>query len=168
MAGRDTSEDKPPNYKVENAIPVLIGHHSVPPSSKSNLSPGFFITHLKTADPLAAPSTTPSPNDRNAEISKEETKKSFNTETRLEQQHLAKLFESVKNNQNFFYTVIASIGIPMALLFVFYFEVSFQPFIFHFFMYLVAKSSTYTSLDTSLAHTTINAGAENVFNYCES
>ena len=119
MAGQETRDPKQSNFKLENAIPVLIGHHSVPPFSKTKLSPGFFITHLKATD-----SSSVTSNEGGSARTEGDSAQNTNKEKSVEQRHLTKLFESVKNNRNFFYTVIASVGIPVALLFVFYFEVS--------------------------------------------
>eukprot|EP00794_Sanderia_malayensis_P009072 gene9072-10040_t len=118
VAGQDTRDRQSNAKQVENAIPVLIGHHSVPPSSHAKLSPGYFITHLKPVDDSVVTSSKADARDEE----RRETTPKVRKENKPQQKHFARLFESVKNNQHFFYTVIASIGIPIALLFVFYFE----------------------------------------------
>ena len=119
MGSQDQGDSRTGNQKQDNAIPVLIGHHTVPPASKTQLSPAFFITHLKSGDKLQ-PKTTEKPHS-NAHTAKSERSRKKNM---VNEKHLAKLFEAVRNNQSLFYTVIASVGIPLALVLIFYFEVS--------------------------------------------
>jgi len=117
MGSQDQGDSRTGNQKQDNAIPVLIGHHTVPPASKTQLSPAFFITHLKSGDKLQ-PKTTEKPHS-NAHTAKSERSRKKNM---VNEKHLAKLFEAVRNNQSLFYTVIASVGIPLALVLIFYFE----------------------------------------------
>lgn len=119
VGGHDQSDTKSSNQKQDNAIPVLIGHHTVPPASKTQISPAFFITHLKSGDELQTKPTEKHKSDLHS-AAKDDRSKAKNV---IGQKHLAKLFEAVRNNQSFFYTVIASVGIPLALLLIFYFEV---------------------------------------------
>ena len=118
MGSQDQGDSRAANQKQNNAIPVLIGHHTVPPASKTQLSPAFFITHLKSSDTLQM-KTTEKPKS-NVHTAKSERLK---RKTAVNEKHLAKLFEAVRNNQSLFYTVIASVGIPLALVLIFYFEV---------------------------------------------
>ncbi|XP_065065505.1 serine/threonine-protein kinase/endoribonuclease IRE1-like [Rhopilema esculentum] len=117
VAGKEQFDKKAAEQKQDNAIPVLIGYHTVPPSSKTQLSSGFFITHLKTSSD--SDSKAKSRHQGEVHSTKDERPRNKNV---INQRHLAKLFEAVKNNQSFFYTVIASVGIPIALLLMFYFE----------------------------------------------
>ena len=119
MAGEEHFDGKSKKEKQQNAIPVLIGHHTVPPKSKTEISPGFFITHLKATDTTH----TQMYEEHNSNVNKR--KEGGRKKSTVSQRHLAKLFEAVRNNQSLFYTIIASVGIPVALLLMFYFEVRF-------------------------------------------
>ena len=128
VGNQDQGDSRTSNDKPNNAIPVLIGYHTVPPSSKTQLSPAFFITHLKSSDTLETKPKEKPKSDVHSTKGDRSRKKSY-----IDQKPLAKLFEAVRNNQSLFYTVIASVGIPVALLLIFYFEVSFAV---HSFLFL--------------------------------
>ena len=119
MGSQDHGDSRASSQKQDNAIPVLIGYHTVPPSSKTQLSPAFFITHLKSSDKLQTKTKETLKSDVHNSKGGRSRRKAV-----VDQKHLARLFEVVRNNQSFFYTVIASVGIPVALLLIFYFEVS--------------------------------------------
>ena len=127
MAGEENLDGKSKKDNQQNAIPVLIGHHTVPPKSKTEISPGFFITHLKATDTKHAQMHE----DHNVNMNKGKENGGRKKST-VTQRHLAKLFEAVQSNKSLFYTVIASVGIPVALLLMFYFEVRFTSLYFYF------------------------------------
>ena len=105
------------NQEKGNTIPVLIGYHTVPPVAKARiLSPGYWLGHIKPSD---APSVTYTKD----KSTKDDTPGGSHSAGKRKQ--LARKFlENIKGNRNFVFTILATLGIPAFLLFMFFFEVS--------------------------------------------
>lgn len=100
------------------SVLVLEGHHSVPKKLKSTLTSGFLIGHEKK-------DSTPFDHSINSQ----------SNGRKKNNQSITKILGSIKDHQNIVYMFFASVGIPLFIIFLCYFEVSyfvsaFYPFFF--------------------------------------
>ena len=89
------------------SVLVLEGHHTVPKKSKSTLTSGFLIGHKKR---------NPSSFEH-----------SINSQTNTRKKHnqsLTKILGTIKDHQNIVYMFFFSVGVPLFITFLCYFEVS--------------------------------------------
>ena len=110
IAGPSGTQGKD-GVKKSKSIPVLMGYHTVPKKSPATLSHNLLAFQEK---PLTS---------RNSEekIDHEEEHAEKKPQKR---RSLAKLFTSmVKSHQNWIYMLFASIGIPIFIIFLYFFEV---------------------------------------------
>lgn len=119
IAGPNIKSDKNGNQQ-RGAIPVLTGYHTVPKKMLNTLSANNLLTYQdrviisskiednnneKTGKQDSSTQTESKPKDKKVMISKG-------------------LLDNVKSHQNMIYMIFASVGIPVFILFLFYFEVS--------------------------------------------
>ena len=108
----------PPNISDGNT-PVIVGHHKVPPVAP----PRLRITHL--ADPfIPSPHTYDPEDDLEEEI---EVRKVSGMDSMTQDQ----VVEMLKMHERLLYTILATIGIPLVIVLIFYIEVSRHCFCFY-------------------------------------
>jgi len=89
---------------------VLEGHHTVPKKLKSTLTPGFLIGHEK---------------ENTQKRGNGEFVDSTNNQNKAKRKNLSiPFFGTIKDHQNVVYMVFASVGIPLFIIVLCYFEVS--------------------------------------------
>ena len=97
--------------KKSKSIPVLMGYHTVPKKSPATLSHNLLAFQEK-------PPTSGKNEEKNDHEEEHTEKKPQKTRS------LAKLFSIVvKSHQNWIYMLFASIGIPVFIIFLYFFEV---------------------------------------------
>lgn len=90
------------------SVLILEGHHSVPKKMKSTLTSGFLIGHEKEKSKDFGANSVNNP---------QTTRKKNN-------QSITKILGTIKDHQNVVYMFFASVGIPIFIIFLCYFEVS--------------------------------------------
>ena len=97
--------------KKSKSIPVLMGYHTVPKKSPATLSHNLLAFQEK-------PPTSGNNEEKSDHEEEHAEKKPQKTRS------LAKLFTTVvKSHQNWIYMLFASIGIPIFIIFLYFFEV---------------------------------------------
>ena len=96
------------SQKQQSSIPILMGYHTVPKISMSTLSPNSLLTYQDKSVP--------------EKLADEEIDARFSP--KHQQKEILKFLEDAKSYQNMIYMVLASIGIPLFIMLLIYFEVS--------------------------------------------
>ena len=99
--------------KKTRSVLLLEGHHTVPKKSKSTLTSGFLIGHEKENAGMSGGN-----GDFGDSISKTNNNKAKPNNLSVA------FFGTIKDHQNIVYMVFASVGIPLFIIVLCYFEVS--------------------------------------------
>ncbi|XP_065660136.1 serine/threonine-protein kinase/endoribonuclease IRE1 isoform X2 [Hydra vulgaris] len=104
IAGPKTHENS--NKNQQRSIPILMGYHTVPKISMSTLFPNGLLTF----------------NDKSVPEKSKDEQMGGTIHPKHQQKELLKFLEDAKSYQNMIYMVLASVGIPLFIIFLIYFE----------------------------------------------
>lgn len=113
IAGPKNKDPEKTTKKKSKSIPVLMGYHSVPKKAFQTISPGNLLSFQDRAVPT-----------ENFDQESTDSGQIKNEKKKIKKKGLTKLLENVKSHQNVIYMLFASVGIPVFILLLFYFEVS--------------------------------------------
>lgn len=111
IAGPKNKDPEKTTKKKSKSIPVLMGYHSVPKKAFQTISPGNLLSFQDRAVPT-----------ENFDQESTDSGQIKNEKKKIKKKGLTKLLENVKSHQNVIYMLFASVGIPVFILLLFYFE----------------------------------------------